>query len=468
MKVVFCTVCRGRTEHLARTLPQNIVDNADYPDCAFVVLDYADPGPLRGYLRRNHMADMQSGRLAVYHYCGDQPFARFHNYPAERPDIPFQMSHAKNLAPRCAMLEGADIIVTLDADNFTGPGFARFIADNFREPGIFLCPDFPLIHSLPHGPSRPQRGYAGRLAIRPHDFIKAGGYDETFSTWRGEDIDMIARLRRMGYTERHIDNRFLGVIPHGAEVRFKEYPEAQKYETKGEFAAIESRTETVVNFGKSGVGTVYRNFSFAPVALKSLPTRIFGIGMHRTATTSLHKAFQILGFDSLHWGTGEAPRIWREMHRSGRSATLEQWYALSDLPIPLLYRKLDAAYPGSKFVLTVRDEQKWLASVERLWQPEHNPNRWMWDAYPFSHRIHTVLYGQRAFDAAVFLDRYRRHNAEVMEYFKNRPGDLLVMDMEAGAGWPELCGFLDVTVPSARYPVENRTRIGEDVNYAGL
>jgi hypothetical protein len=441
-RIVFCTTCKGRLQHLRETLPRNLEDNAHYPNCGFVVLDYGDQDGLEDYIK-SVFSRYGNGELAYY------------RHPATGP---FHVSHAKNMAARCGMLEGADILVTLDADNFTGQGFAQFIAEKFREPGIFLCPDFPLIRSLPHGPGSPCRGYAGRLAIRSQDFTKAGGYDEIFNTWRGEDIDLIARLLRVGgYAMRHIDTCYLNAIPHNAAVRFKEYPEARRFETWKEAVAIDSRTETLVNYGKFGLGSVYRNFSPQSIELGPLPTRIFGVGMQRTATLSLHKALQILGFDSLHWGTGEAPLIWHEMRTTGRSNTLERWYVLSDNPIPLLYERLDQAYPGSKFILTIRDETKWLKSVERLWDPKYNPDRLLWDVYPFTNKVHTALYGRPDFDADVFLARYRRHNQEVLAYFKNRPQDLLVMDMSAGAGWPELCDFLGLPIPAIDYPKANHT-----------
>jgi len=447
MNIVFCTTCKGRLEHLKQTLPRNLSDNATFAKCKFVVLDYGSDDGLGEYLREVY--DQPTTNLAVYRYETKEPF---------------HVSHAKNMAGRCGILEGADILVTLDADNFTGPGFAKFIAEKFTgERGTFLCPDFPLIKrlGLRHMDGGPlARGFAGRFAVRAQDFIKVGGYDEEFHTWRGEDMDMIARLGRIGYAMRHIHPRFLTAVPHGAAVRFKEYPEAQQYENDGELAAINARTETVANFGNFGVGTVYRNFDFTkPIELGPVPTRIFGIGMQKTGTTSLHAALEILGFDSFHWGRGEAPRIWNEMNSFGRSNTLEQWYALSDNPIPVIYQKLDRAYPGSKFILTVRDEQDWLKSVERLWDPKYNATRWVWDTYPFTNRIHTAMYGRKDFDAPTFLARYRRHNAEVAEYFKARPGDLLTLDMdELDDQWPVLCGFLRVPVPDAPYPIANRTR----------
>lgn len=450
--IVFCTTCKGRTQHIKDTLPFSLRDNADYENCKFFILDYGDSGELAEYLRANHQPDIESGRVVVYRYFGE----RTPQQPMRR-DFPFEMAHAKNLAARCGMLEGADILVTLDADNSTGPGFAQFIANLFREPGIFLCPDFRTIHATPHGPQRPLRGYAGRLAIRAQDFIKLGGYDENFTTWQGEDIDLLARLRRLNYTERYFGNHFLKVIPHGAEVRFAEYPDAQKHEKKGEFNRLENRKETVVNNGNFGVGKVYRNFGTTPVMLGHVPTRIFGIGMQRTATTSLDRAFKILGFDSLHWGTGEAARIWHEMQALGRSPTLERFYAVSDNPMPLLYKQLDALYPGSKFILTIRDRDKWLASVERLWDPKHNPARWIWDKYPITNRIHKAIYGRTDFNAKVFLRRYLDHNIEVLEYFRGREQDLLEIDIEAGDRWPELCEFLSVPVPPIPFPLVSHT-----------
>lgn len=435
-RIVFCTTCKNRTQHLRQTLPVNLADNPS-PDNRFIVLDYGSQDDLLDYLRT-----VNDPRLIVYS-CS--------------PPGPFHVAHAKNMAARLGILEGADILVTVDADNYTGPNFDRFILDRSGF-GTFLCPDFPRIQSLPHGPSRPNRGYAGRLAIRSQEFIKAGGYDELFDTWRGEDIDMIARLQRMGYAMRLIDNRYLNAIPHDSKVRFREYPHAEQYENKREVKVIYARTETVVNYGKFGCGLVYRNFGIDPIAIKPLPTRIFGVGLHKTSTSSLHSAFKLLGFDSFHWESNKKSwDIWAEMTTLDRSPTLERYYALCDLPIPMLYKQLDSTYPGSKFILTVRDETKWLKSIQGLWNPKINP--WYdWDKQPFSHQIHKALYGRTDFDAQTFLQKYRQHNAEVQDYFKNRPQDLLVLNMEAGAGWPELCPFLNKPIPDQPYPVEYKTK----------
>jgi hypothetical protein len=453
--IVYATTCKGRSEHVKQTLPQNLADNPG-PDSKFVLLDYNSQDGLDEWLKATQMDAIRSGKLVTYFF------------PAPGA---FKIAHAKNMAARCGLLEGADILVTLDADNFTGPNFDQFITKNLPQLGGFLCPDFGAIKVMPWGKEgdrdpnrRPVRGFHGRLAIRAQDFIKMGGYDENYQMWGSEDIDMLGRLHRMNYTARHIDVCYLHPIPHGSDVRFKEYPEAKQFEGKWNMRQIDQRTETVVNYGKIGCGVVYRNFDPQPITLAPLPTRVFGIGLHKTGTTSLHRAFQILGYDSLHWGSGEAPLIWQEVNSAGRSKTLEKFYSACDLPIPLLYQQLDQAYPNSKFVLTIRSEEKWLTSVQRLWDSKYNPTRWEWDIWPISNQLHTALYGRPGFDAQTMLATYRRHNNEVQEYFKGCD-NLLVLNLESGRDilWEVLCDFLGEPIPvGQKFPHEYRTRLREE------
>jgi hypothetical protein len=47
----------------------------------------------------------------------------------------------------------------------------------------------------------------------------------------------------------------------------------------------------------------------------------------------------------------------------------------------------------------------------------------------------------------------------VVKYFINRPDDLLVMKMDNGAGWWELCNFLGKPIPNnVPYPRIESTR----------
>lgn len=432
MKIVFCTTCKGRTQHLAQTLPQNLADN---PEAQVVVLSYNDQTDLELYLRSNHTADIESGRLVVYQY---------------REPVPFRMAHAKNLAHRLGILEGADLLVNMDADNYSGPGFAKYVAEKFTESDRM----FMWSRMVKEGRDRLARGISGRIAVTKNGFLMAGGYDEKYETHSPDDKDFNARLRRLGFAGHEIDAKFLLAVLHNDRMRYKEYPHAANATQTEDYFTIEPDS-TVVNNGNVGCGQVWRNFHPDPIQVKPVPTRIFGIGMHKTATTSLHTACKLLGFISGHWQTAHwAKAIWREMNDTGKSSTMEKYYALSDLPFPLLFRKLDTAYPGSKFILTTRDEWAWLSSVRKHWNPELNRFRSAWDSDPFSHRIHQILYGRTDFDPTTMLNRYRRHNAEVLEYFRSRPQDLLVMDMEKKQCWEDLCGFLKAPIPSEPYPTQ--------------
>jgi len=54
----------------------------------------------------------------------------------------------------------------------------------------------------------------------------------------------------------------------------------------------------------------------------------------------------------------------------------------------------------------------------------------------------------------------QRRFADIKEYFKDRPEDLLVLTLGKGEGWPELCTFLGKPVPDVDFPSANRTKRG--------
>ena len=383
------------------------------------------------WVRDAHAADIARGRLVVYTYADANVF---------------HMAHAKNLAHRCGIREGADILVNIDADNFTGRGFIEHVRELMADENVFLWSRM-IPHVLP-------RGISGRIAVSARAFVNIGGYDEKFDVWGHDDKDFNQRLQRIGYEAREIDPAYLNAVRHNDKMRFREYPHAAKTNYEDE-VVIQQSNGTIANFGAFGIGTVTRNFDAQPVELGRMPTRIFGVGMHKTGTTSLHAALNILGFDCVHWKSARwAKAICEQIRATGRSATLERHYAVTDYPVPLFYRELDRAYSGSKFILTVRNELQWLDSVRRHWSYEHNRYRAQWDTDYFTHRLHTEIYGQRQFDADLFLTKYRAHNAAVTRHFDGR-SDFMVLDIDAGGCWQKLCAFLDRPVPPVQYPIEN-------------
>ena len=67
------------------------------------------------------------------------------------------------------------------------------------ELGFFLCPDHYSIKRFLMGRCAHSADTPADWQSGVQDFVKMGGYDETFDTWRGEDIDIIARMQRIGF-----------------------------------------------------------------------------------------------------------------------------------------------------------------------------------------------------------------------------------------------------------------------------
>ncbi len=173
--------------------------------------------------------------------------------------------------------------------------------------------------------------------------------------------------------------------------------------------------------------------------------KIFGTGWQRTGTTSLASALTMLGIP-----TRQYP--W-ELLDDPHHSILEKFQAFTDNPIPLLFRQLDARFPGSRFIHTQRDEAGWLKSVE--WLMTVGEKKFGFERLPKGYEMFDRLYGTRAFDPDLFLGRYRRHNESVREYFADRHEDILYLDITAGEGFEPICAFLGMPQPAIPFPHKN-------------
>lgn len=176
--------------------------------------------------------------------------------------------------------------------------------------------------------------------------------------------------------------------------------------------------------------------------------KVFCIGLHKTGTTSLHRAFLRLGLRSRHYFPDEV--------------SLDQFDCFSDLPIPLMYKELDRRSPGSKFILTTREKSAWLASCRRwfLQRPFADP--------PHVQSRLQECYGIETFDEEAFSRVYDNHHREVREYFRSRPNDLLEYSVVDGPHWEPLCHFLGLPVPKFPFPHANEFRPPTDTRIAWI
>jgi hypothetical protein len=174
--------------------------------------------------------------------------------------------------------------------------------------------------------------------------------------------------------------------------------------------------------------------------------KVFCIGFHKTGTKSMKAALTVLGYRVTGPDGVYDPQIATNV--SAMAARLgDEFDAFQDNPWPLLYREMDARYPGSRFVLTVRDPEAWIRSQVAHFGTGVTPMR-QW--------IYGSDHGCPAGNEDVYLARYARHNAEVRTYFAARPNDLVEMDLEKGDGWEPLCRLLGRPVPAVPFPHKNR------------
>jgi hypothetical protein len=166
--------------------------------------------------------------------------------------------------------------------------------------------------------------------------------------------------------------------------------------------------------------------------------RCWGLGLGRTGTSSFCTALRLLGYE--------------RVKHNPTFAELKDLDGGADAGVLVFYKYLDYKFPGSKFVLMVRELESWLESVE-----------YIFDRHPITSRdqdeaiMRRMLLGETVrFERDKAIAARERHHADVRRYFADRPDDLLEMNIVAGDGWETLCPFLGLPIPDAPFPHRNQ------------
>lgn len=195
--------------------------------------------------------------------------------------------------------------------------------------------------------------------------------------------------------------------------------------------------------------------------------KIFCVGLNKTGTTSIGVALSNLGLSVCSPILGEkllddwAQRDFRRIIELCGTAD-----AFEDVPfsLPFTYQALAMTFPDGKFILTVRDSpEQWYESLvgyhsllfgdgrkptaEQLKKARYRYPGWIW-------RWHTCQYGEdcEPYDKARYLDQYKRHEANVMDYFGPCDERLLVLNVADKAAMLKLCAFVGVPYREQEMP----------------
>src|SRR5262245_32103566 len=182
-------------------------------------------------------------------------------------------------------------------------------------------------------------------------------------------------------------------------------------------------------------------------------TKVFGVGLSKTGTSSLAEALNILDIKTIHSPHDE--QTYDDLRWGNyRLRIMEGYQGVTDNVAPF-YAQLDRSFPGSKFILTVREKQSWLRSIELHWRLMMD---WWHNDPPFKQFqefISACEYGMIGFHRDRFSHVYDLHLRNVLAHFEGRPDDLLVIDICGGEGWERLCPFLGLRPRDEPFPHAN-------------
>lgn len=183
---------------------------------------------------------------------------------------------------------------------------------------------------------------------------------------------------------------------------------------------------------------------------KEKASKVFGIGLNKTGTTTLGKCLKILGYKKHLSHSEEFSKLYYEGRTSELIDVAKKYDSFEDWPWPLIYKELATNFPDAKFILTVRKSDRiWLKSL-------------ITHSYklPPKENYHEMIYGYKYIlgHKKYHIDFYNKHNEEVIEFFKDQPERLLVLCWEKGDGWREICDFLGRKIPSKPFPNVGATK----------
>lgn len=202
--------------------------------------------------------------------------------------------------------------------------------------------------------------------------------------------------------------------------------------------------------------------------------KVFCIGQNKTGTTSIEAVLKKLGYKMGKQRKGEllihdwAKRDFKKIIKLCRTAD-----AFQDTPFSgdFTYQALDNAFPNSKFILTVRNsKEEWYKSIVSFHTKIVGKNRvptasdlkefsycykgWLWEDLQLKYGINE----ETLYDFDIYTDQYEMHNQRVIEYFKYRKEDLLILNLSDADAMKKLYEFLDVEYDGSDMPHLNKSR----------
>jgi hypothetical protein len=184
----------------------------------------------------------------------------------------------------------------------------------------------------------------------------------------------------------------------------------------------------------------YEKSNDTPTPIKKSFNKVFEVGFPKTGTTSLDGAYRILGLRAK--GYDAYLHSIKDTNLDEVLKYAEQYDAFQDGPWHNInIEVLDKTFPNSRFILLERDDESWYKSMEYQFKIK-NQHDWFAKQKKSWH-----IWNKNR--------KYKR----IKEYFIDRPGDLLVLNLFTEKDpWGKLCNFLDLSLPKegTKFPHWNK------------
>lgn len=172
------TTCMNRLEHLKVTLPIFLKQS----NSEVIVVDYGCSQGTKEYVNENY------------------PMVKV--IKAENI-LTFSASKARNIGAKNAK---GEVLFFCDADAILHEDIGLWIKENFSKNNFYITP-------------KGGNGTMGTFIVSSESLFKAGGYDEAFDAWGGEDKDIYDRLEVLGLNKSVYPLGFVTTIAHSDEMR---------------------------------------------------------------------------------------------------------------------------------------------------------------------------------------------------------------------------------------------------------
>lgn len=166
------------------------------------------------------------------------------------------------------------------------------------------------------------------------------------------------------------------------------------------------------------------------------PVKVFQIGFSKCGTVTIASFFRANGISAVHHDFGYLALSMHDNYRNSKPllapryqhytvyTDMENMFINPQINIGMLmFKEIDRQYPGSKFILNIRNKDAWLKSRSK---------------HPINRKVSTtilelnseMLKMSKEQVLAKWSNEWDTHIKAVTEYFKDRPNDLLVFDIE--------------------------------------